>query len=41
MRIRLKVGRCLHVKAFGIFDSSFGIEAGMADSVSSVHKAMA
>ena len=36
-------GSCasLHVKDFGIFDSSFASEAGMADRMSSVHKAMA
>ena len=35
-------GSCasLHVRAFGIFDSPFESEAGMADRMSSVHKAM-
>ena len=31
----------LHLKSFGVFDFSFASEAGTADSMPSVHKAMA
>ena len=43
MSLKSVGGSCtsLHVTSFGIFDSSFASEAGIADRMSSVHKAMA